>query len=154
MKQGMKFAGAIVIVALLGMAFKAADNTEKKDKLNYFKGTYEEALAFAKKENKAIFLDAYTSWCGWCKELDKKTFSDEDFSSYMNENYVNVKMDMETPEGVKIGQKYKVSGYPTILVIHKNGDLAHRIVGFLQAPAMMKEVKHAEKELKRIDARD
>lgn len=146
MKQGMKFAGAIVLVALFGMAFKVADKTVNKDKLNYFEGTYEEALVKAKKEKKAIFIDAYTNWCGWCKELDKRTFSDVDVAEYMNANFINMKIDMESTAGIPLANKFRVSSYPTLLFIHHEEKVTHRIEGFLPASAFLKEARFAKKK--------
>lgn len=151
MKSTIKIGIALLAVVVMSTAFRNQSPKENKDKLNYFSGTFDEALEKAKKDNKPIFLDAYTSWCGWCKELDKKTFSDQDFADYMNANFVIVKMDMESKDGKKVGQKYDVSAYPTLLVIHKNGRLAHKIEGFMKAPEMLEEVKFAEKKLKRLD---
>lgn len=151
MKSTIKIGIALMAVVVLSTAFRNHTPNDKRDKLNYFSGTFDEAIEQANKENKPIFLDAYTSWCGWCKELDKRTFSDQDFADYMNSNFVIVKMDMESKDGRKVGQKYDVSAYPTLLVIHKNGRLAHRIEGFMQAPEMLEEVKFAEKKLKRLD---
>lgn len=144
MKQGMKFAGAIVLVALLGMAFKIADSTGKKEKLNYFEGSYEEALELAKKEKKAIFIDAYTDWCGWCKVLDRETFSDQEVADYMNANFINMKINMESKVGIPLADKFKVRAYPTLLFIHHEEKVAHRIEGFLKAGPFLEEAKLAK----------
>ncbi len=141
----MKFAGAIVLIAFMGMAFTAAHKTEKKDKLKYFDGTYEEAIKLAKKEKKAVFIDAYTSWCGWCKELDKRTFSNDDVAEYMNANFINMKIDMESEVGIPLANKYKVRAFPTLLFIHHEEKVSHRIEGFMQAPAFLEEAKLAKK---------
>src|SRR5690348_13459527 len=36
----------------------------------------EEAIEKLKTEKRKVFIDVYTDWCGWCKVMDKKTFSD------------------------------------------------------------------------------
>ncbi|MBI1221238.1 MAG: DUF255 domain-containing protein [Bacteroidetes bacterium] len=151
MKTMMKSGIALLLFATICAAFKSATPADHRDKLEYFQGTFEQALKKAQQENKPIFMDAYTSWCGWCKELDKRTFSDQTLADYMNNHFINVKMDMESGEGEKLGSKYDVSAYPTLLFIHQNGRLAHRIEGFMQAPAMLEEVKFAEKKLERLD---
>lgn len=45
-------------------------------KINYFKGSYDNALKEARSNKKLVFVDAYTDWCGWCKKLDRTTFND------------------------------------------------------------------------------
>ncbi len=53
----------------------------------------------AKAENKIIFLDAYASWCGPCKLLQKNVFTRSDVGELFNKNFINVKVDMERGEG-------------------------------------------------------
>lgn len=57
--------------------------------------TFEEALAANQTEKRKIFIDVYTDWCGWCKVMDKKTFTDQTVIDYMNENYYAVKFNAE-----------------------------------------------------------
>ncbi|HRG07218.1 MAG TPA: DUF255 domain-containing protein, partial [Cyclobacteriaceae bacterium] len=38
--------------------------------------TFEEAVEKSKTEKRKIFIDVYTDWCGWCKVMDKNTFTD------------------------------------------------------------------------------
>lgn len=53
------------------------------------------ALKAAKAENKTVFMDCYTSWCGPCKMMTNDIFPQEKVGKYMNENFVCVKYDME-----------------------------------------------------------
>lgn len=54
-----------------------------------------EALERARKENKLIFLSVGYSSCHWCHVMEKKVFSDPEIARYMNENFVNIKVDRE-----------------------------------------------------------
>jgi len=65
-------------------------------------------LAKAKKENKLIFLDAYTTWCGPCKLMAKNIFTLKSVGDHYNANFVNAKIDMEKGEGIDIAKKYDV----------------------------------------------
>ena len=53
------------------------------------------AMQEAQTAGKPIFVDAYTDWCGWCKVMDKKTFSLPAVKSYMTDNMVCYRLDME-----------------------------------------------------------
>ena len=69
-------------------------------------GSWKEMLALAKKENKLVFVDNYTSWCGPCKKMLKEVFSRKDIGEYMNTRFVNYKQDMEQEEGKELAGKY------------------------------------------------
>ena len=89
----------------------------------------DKALEKAKVENKLVFMDCYTSWCGPCKMMAEKILPLKEVGEYMNGRFVCIKVDMEKGEGPKLAQKYQVSAYPTFLVIKTDGTVMHRIVG-------------------------
>ena len=70
----------VVFFALIG--FVAAQGIE------FFHGTWVEALAEAKKQEKPIFVDAYTTWCGPCQMMSKNVFTHADVGAFFNENFI------------------------------------------------------------------
>ena len=57
--------------------------------------------------SKKILVDVYTSWCGWCKVMDRKTFTNQEVVDYLNENFILVKFNAESREEVDFnGKKY------------------------------------------------
>ena len=62
--------------------------------------TFEEAVEAQKNEPRKIMVDAYTTWCGPCKLLDKNTFRNKDVADYLNKNYYAVKFNAEGNETV------------------------------------------------------
>lgn len=56
--------------------------------------------AVAKNSNKKVMIDMYTSWCGWCKVMDKKTFTDPEVIQYLNDNFHVVKFNAEQKQPV------------------------------------------------------
>jgi thioredoxin-related protein len=103
--------------------------------------TWNEALELAKQANKPIFLDAYTDWCGWCKVMDKETFSDEKVAAFMNANFVNVKMEMETGEGIDVAMKYRISAYPTFKVFAVDGSPTYTVMGYQEPKEWLKTLE-------------
>lgn len=137
----------IAIVGMVAaMAFKPTGKAtiNNKDGITFFKGTFDEALKASAEQGKPIFMDAYTTWCHWCKELDKKTFSNADVVAYLNENFINLKMDMEKGEGPKLAQKYNVEGYPTLLFLNSEGTTIGNIYGYTTAENFLKDAKAAK----------
>jgi thioredoxin-related protein len=59
-------------------------------------------------EDKKILIDMYTSWCGWCKVMDKKTFTDPNVVKLLNEKFVLIKFNAERREPVTFqGENYE-----------------------------------------------
>ena len=106
--------------------------------------SWAEVLKKAEKENKMIFVDCYTSWCGPCKKLSKEVFPQQNVGEYFNENYVSIKIDMEKGEGIELKEKLEVSAFPTLLFLSNEGKEQHRIVGFRTAEKLIAEAKKAK----------
>ncbi len=104
---------------------------------------WKELLRQANDENKLIFVDAYASWCGPCKAMDKKVFTDPEVVAFYDANFVNAKIDMEKGEGPQLATKYEVRAYPTLLFIDGHGEVVHRALGYHDADAFLELGKQA-----------
>jgi len=92
---------------------------------------YEKAATQARSENKLLLLDFTGSdWCGWCIKLNKEVFSQPEFKDYAAKNLVLVEVDFPQlkaqPDALKaqnekLQAKYKIEGYPTIVVLNPEG---------------------------------
>ena len=107
--------------------------------IDFQKGAWKDILARAKSENKLIFVDIYTTWCGPCKMLDRQVFTDKDVAATYNTCFINYKIDAERGEGITLARQYSVQAYPTALFIDAEGELVDSWVGFLPAPAFRQE---------------
>ncbi len=97
--------------------------------IKFFEGTWAEALKAASDQDKLIFVDAYTSWCGPCKRMARDVFTREDVGDFYNKTFINVKLDMEKGEGRNFRQKYAVSAFPTLLYVDSEGTVQHKSLG-------------------------
>ncbi|MEE4196938.1 MAG: DUF255 domain-containing protein [Bacteroidales bacterium] len=69
--------------------------------------SFEEAVELNQKEQKKIFIDVYTDWCGWCKKMDANTFSHPTIAKILNEHYYAVKFDAESRDTIDFaGQQF------------------------------------------------
>lgn len=116
-------------VAFIAATSFAQTETTGAAGIRFETSTWAEILAKAKQQNKYVFVDAYTTWCGPCKWMDKNVFPTAEAGEYFNKNFVNAKIDMEKGEGLEIAKTYAVQAYPTYLYVDGDGNLVHRVVG-------------------------
>lgn len=95
----------------------------------------------AKKENKYIFVDGFTTWCGPCRLMAQNIFPQASAGSFFNQNFINVavQFDVNTKDGPEVKQwyqdakmlkhTYKVNSYPTFLFFNPGGELIHTVYG-------------------------
>ncbi len=124
---------AIVAMVLFSLAVFAANNpTETKDSggVEFFDGTWAEAQKLAKAQNKTLFVDISTDWCGYCKKMKRNVYSNAEVGAFYNQNFINVSINAEKGEGKDIAKKYGVRGYPTFVFIHPDGSTLLQTRGY------------------------
>ena len=109
--------------------------------------SFNDAIAKAKAENKIIFMDCYTTWCGPCKRLASNVFPLEEVGGYFNAKFINTKFDMEKGEGPSIAAEFGVRAYPTLLFIDGNRKVVNRVVGLVDGPTLIAGGKQANNQL-------
>jgi thioredoxin-related protein len=97
--------------------------------IRFMDATWEQVMAEAKKQEKLIFVDAYTTWCGPCKVMAQNVFTQKEVGDFYNQYFINYKLDMEKGEGLDFAKTYKVKAYPTFLFIDGDGNLVHQSLG-------------------------
>lgn len=130
------FAAILIIGSIAFYAFNHPHvnfSNDPAEGIQFHRGNWTEALEKAKKENKLIFLDIYATWCGPCKRLKAKTFSDKIAAKFFNEHFINVSLDGETGEGAILAGKYNLTGYPSLFIIDAGGKLVTQTMGY-QSP--------------------
>lgn len=100
---------------------------------------WQNVLMQAKNQKKLIFVDIYTTWCGPCKEMDKKTFTESAVGDKFNTKFINYKVDAEKGFGITLAKRYKVTSYPTCLFVDPSENLIYKQEGLLRAPDLLKE---------------
>lgn len=108
----------------------------------FFNGTLKEALVKAKAENKLVFFDAYASWCGPCKAMEKNVFTDKEVGEYFNNKFVSVRIDMEKGEGPELAKHFtSIDGYPSLLFLNNKGNVIKTLLGSRNTDELLGEAK-------------
>lgn len=144
---------AVMLFLAIGPAVVAQDAATEVQWL-----TFEEAVEKSKTEKRKIFIDVYTDWCGWCKVMDKKTFSEPAVAKLLNEAYYPVKFNAEQREDVVFrGTTFKFIeyggrgthqlaaallnnqlSYPSVVFLNEDFAIVQILKGYRQAPEFHK----------------
>lgn len=108
------------------------------DGIHFSHGSWEEIKEMAKEQNKAIFIDCYTAWCGPCKMLSKNVFPQAKVGQLFNTHFINYKVNMEKGEGPELKKKFNVKAFPTLVWVDKDGNELHKSVGAPKAEDLIK----------------
>jgi len=84
-----------------------------------------------------LFVDVYATWCGPCKMMDRDVYGDPAVALYMNNHYVNVKLDGETDYGRIFADAQQLEGYPSMFILNDEGERISEIVGYTPADELL-----------------
>lgn len=110
----------------LSLLVLASFSLQAQDQITWMK--FEDAVAASQANPKMLLVDVYTDWCGWCKKMDKETFTDAKVIGHINEKFYAVKLNAEDTKRTFefMGKKYneaqmaaamRVRSYPNFVVI-------------------------------------
>lgn len=129
--------------------------------------SWEEMIAAQQVEKKKVFIDVYTQWCGWCKQMDKTTFKDSTLIHHLNEHFYAVKLDAETKEAFEFNDyhfRYIETGrrgvnelayslldgklsYPSIVYLNENFERILISPGYKNHDNMLLELEYVINEI-------
>ena len=126
-----------IVLIFLGLTLSFATQAQIK----WLK--FEEAIALNAQNPKMIIVDVYTDWCGWCKKMDKETFTDPKVIAYISQNFYAVKLNAENTERTFefMGRTYneaqmaaamRVNSYPNFVIIEPKLQNIAQLPGYRQ----------------------
>lgn len=135
-------------VSFIAVAIILSSFTLRNQELKWL--GWNEGYELAKKKNKIAVVDVYTDWCGWCKVMDRETFSKAEVIDLINKDFVPVKFNPEAPGTYTYnGKQYsgsqlaavvsnnQISGYPTTLFFFPKTGEVKMEVGYKNAQAFV-----------------
>ncbi|MDN3670739.1 DUF255 domain-containing protein [Echinicola jeungdonensis] len=148
----MKIYTIILLLLLLGSPILA----QEKNAIEWY--SFEEAIALNQKEPKMVLVDVYTDWCGWCKKMDKHTFTDENVIDYVNDNFYAVKLDAENTKKkfefkgkeyseAAMARAMRVSSYPNFVIIDAAMENITQLPGYREPDVFLKDLSATLKQL-------
>ncbi len=114
----------------------------------WFEGGFDDALKQARATNRLVFIDFWTSWCGFCKKLDKVTFPDPGVQAELAQ-MVALSVDAESPAGIPLAARYRATGFPTLVVVDADGREVGRIAGFMEPEPFAQKLAEIRARVKR-----
>lgn len=156
MKFSLHFLMSLLLIGLLAAPVFAqeAPADPPVDKIEWL--SFEEAVERNTDNQKLIFIDVYTEWCGWCKRMDQTTFSNPEVVATMNQYFHAVKFDAEQKDSIVLGEtvyRHRPGGrngvhelavallqnklsYPTVVFLDEGFNMIQPLPGYRTAAEM------------------
>lgn len=106
----------------------------------WYKGSADAAFAQARKGNKPVFLYWGAKWCPPCNQVKATLFNRRDFIE-LSHLFVPVYLDGDSPGAQKLGERFNVRGYPTMILFNAAGTEITRLPGEVDAAQYMRVLR-------------
>lgn len=118
---------------------------------------FNEGIALAAREGKPVVIDFYTSWCHWCKVMDRETFSNPEVKKILAEHFVTIRIDAEnrrdslsykgeTYSPFSLGRRFGVRAFPSLAYLDAEQELVTVVPGFVPAQTFVPLLEYMQKE--------
>jgi thioredoxin-related protein len=98
--------------------------------------TYEAGMSRSRFEKKKVFLFFYAEWCAYCRDMDRKTFTDPSVIGTLNRNFIPIRVDSDRDQAA--AALFRVKGLPDSWFLAESGDIIGHRPGFIAADQLMK----------------
>lgn len=119
--------------------------------------SFSKGLEKAREQGRPLFIFFYTDWCVYCKKMDKEVFSDRDVISYMNSNYISIRVNPDSEKGrmMIMGKETSAAqlmgmtgarGYPALMFWDKKQKPVTTLPGYLEKGTFLPVLKYIDAE--------
>ncbi len=105
---------------------------------------YDDGMATGKKEGKKVLISFYADWCTYCKKMDRETFSDGEVATYMNENFIPIKLNSDIEK--QLSKEFRVNGLPTTWFVDESGEKIQALPGYLSREMFLAFMKYIQSD--------
>lgn len=136
----------ILFLAIAAGAFFLFSSTKGESPVKW--KSFDSAITESKQENRKMVISVYTDWCSWCKKMEKSTYGNENVASYLNENFIPVKVNAESREKLsymgqtiserELSKGFNISGYPSTVFLDENQQIITVIPGYIEAEQFLR----------------
>ncbi|MBU8921855.1 MAG: thioredoxin family protein [Bacteroidales bacterium] len=147
MSRKLGFTGLIVIMILVG----CGAGSEEKTADGWL--SFNEGMELAASSGKPVIVDFYTSWCKWCKVMDRDTFSNPEVKAALEKDFVTIRINAENRKDklrykgkeytpVELTRLFKVRGFPSLAYMESDGELIMVVPGFKKPDVFMPTLRY------------
>ncbi len=97
----------------------------------------EKALQIARSERKTVLLYFTADWCGPCKILETRTFTDVKVQTFLTGETISMKLNVDDQK--KLAQQYKITAIPCCLFVNGAGNEMGRVLGYRDSNRFLEE---------------
>lgn len=127
-----------VLVCLLVLS-RPGVQASQSGGIQFFTGSWQQALTEARRQHKPVFLDVYAHWCPPCQRMAREALPSPVVGAAYNERFISYQLDAEIGEGPALARQYGIVSYPTALFLTPDGQVVHRGVGYSGVNGMVQQ---------------
>ena len=139
---------ALCLAPLLGApeehSLPAPRTVLQRPSVVWFEGSWDELLERAAAQDRVVFVEFWTTWCIWCRKLEKVTLRDAGVVSEMEE-LLCFSVDAESEAGRALAERYHVKNYPTLVFLNPDGSTREIIADYYAPQAFVSEVRRIKR---------
>jgi thioredoxin-related protein len=136
MKNIFKYACFLTLIIFILSSLSISFASSKR--INWY--TYKQGIELNEKQGEKIFLYFYADRCTYCKKMEKETFNNYLFISYLNDNFIPIKVNSN--KDIKIALDFGVRGLPCIWFIAENGERISSLPGYMPPERLLNILKY------------